>query len=589
MTSILRSRTGRAILLLHVALIAIQVWLLYDIGRSSSPTVDAPHHLAVGVMTLASGDVRFCFDDPPLQNCLNALPVLACFEPALPFESQAWLKADSLQSLAKAFMEANREDYLRMFAIARWGTILLSVVTALLLYWWAYFRLGPLPALLAQILFTFEPNLLAHGCLVTTDMGAVVTILAAAIAFDCFVHCPSWPRFGLAACLFGLAWLAKHAAVVMLPVFLIVVVLSPPACHWLGVSRNALSPVRALRAVLLFFVLSYLVIWAGYGFEIGSIRLASADIETMEQASPEISASTGILERYLPAYTHFEGLLRQREHAASGHITWFLGRLRYSGSWLYYPVLFCVKSTAAFLALWVIGTALIVRNLQRRDYRMSVVWLTPLVYLAVLMCFNRATIGYRHALPVLPFFCLWAAWGVREILIPRIATLPRLVAVLRRNHPLRIRVVFLCVLLVAHVISTLYVHPYEITYFNEPAGGPASALVWATDSNADWGQALLSLSEFVRENGYSKEKPLPLFYFGPPELLEIYDIPMVLPAPSDLMRPGYVAVSLTALSGVGFPAYNPFFEQLRQHEPVHRLGNAIYVYEIGGSAGKRAN
>ena len=141
MKSILRSRTGRAALMLHAGLAAIQVWLLYDIGRSSSPTVDAPHHLAVGVMTLASGDVRFCFDDPPLQNYINALPVVLFHQPVQPFESRAWREADSLQSLGKAFLESNRDNYLQLFAAARWGTIFLSVATALLLFWWAFVRL----------------------------------------------------------------------------------------------------------------------------------------------------------------------------------------------------------------------------------------------------------------------------------------------------------------------------------------------------------------------------------------------------------------------------------------------------------------
>ena len=67
-------RIPRAVLALHAVLLLVQVWLLRDISRAYSPTADEIFHLPVGMMTLASGDVRLCFDDPPLQNYVNAIP-----------------------------------------------------------------------------------------------------------------------------------------------------------------------------------------------------------------------------------------------------------------------------------------------------------------------------------------------------------------------------------------------------------------------------------------------------------------------------------------------------------------------------------
>ena len=175
---------------IHIGLLLIQAALLRDIGNAIGPTVDAPTHLAIGNMTLASGDLRYTYDYPPLQNYVNAIPVLLLHKPVLPYDSAAWRETARLGDIARAFLEANREEYLGILSTARWGTIFLSLLCAVLLFQWARLRLGSVPALAAQAVLTFEPNMLAHGSLITNDLGATSMILLAAMAFDLFLHKP---------------------------------------------------------------------------------------------------------------------------------------------------------------------------------------------------------------------------------------------------------------------------------------------------------------------------------------------------------------------------------------------------------------
>ena len=500
---------------------------------------------------------------------------------------------------------------------------------ACLLFWWGRKRFGDIPALTAQAALTFEPNLLAHGCLVTTDLAAVLTFFVAVIAFDGFIRHPSRRRLLGVGAAVGIAWLAKHAAVTLFPVFWMLSRTAPAVRQWIaprfvGADRGLLAlpgamDFRWMRTELRCFLLLALiaaialgVVWAGYGFEIGDSRdsigksdsrfitkaaldavlffdsfLSSRTI-TLEESLEYRRRISGIVRKSLPAFTHIDGFLRQRHHASQGHYSYFRGRAGNSGWWDYYPTLFFVKQTVPFLVLFAIGASAVFTKRTLSDPGRWAIIIAPLVYMLVLCKLNAANIGYRHALPATPFWLMWIALGVRERILPSMHTLPRLYARLRRpgakvhGISVRLRFVLLLALLAAHAGGVLRIHPYEIAYYNEPAGGPGAALAWAADSNADWGQALPDLERFCHEKNLEEIR---LLYFGMPEAVGLYDIPAVKPTAASIWEPGYVAVSATALTGVGHLIDSGTLVKLRQLEPAFRLGYAIYVYEMPPATG----
>jgi len=59
--------------------------------------------------------------------------------------------------------------------------------------------------------------------------------------------------------------------------------------------------------------------------------------------------------------------------------------------------------------------------------------------------------------------------------------------------------------------ACLSVHPFQLSYANEAAGGPQGVYRLLGDSNVDWGQDLPALAEVVQDE---KLGPIRLSYFG---------------------------------------------------------------------------
>jgi 4-amino-4-deoxy-L-arabinose transferase-like glycosyltransferase len=72
-------------------------------------------------------------------------------------------------------------------------------------------------AFIALGLLVFDPNFLAHGALVTTDVGSALTIFATIYAFYRWRQSPSWPRLLLIGLAAGLALVTKFTGVLVFP------------------------------------------------------------------------------------------------------------------------------------------------------------------------------------------------------------------------------------------------------------------------------------------------------------------------------------------------------------------------------------
>ena len=89
---------------------------------------------------------------------------------------------------------------------------MLTLLTALVTFGFAYEMFGAAYGLIALLLFVFEPNLLAHGSLITTDMGMTFLLITAVYAFYRYVKKPSIVGLVLTGLAAGLALGAKFSA-----------------------------------------------------------------------------------------------------------------------------------------------------------------------------------------------------------------------------------------------------------------------------------------------------------------------------------------------------------------------------------------
>jgi 4-amino-4-deoxy-L-arabinose transferase-like glycosyltransferase len=187
--------------------------------RMKSPTVDEFAHLPAGYYYWKTGDFSLYGKNPPLIRLLGALPLLAMditIDPTRYYaESGDWRP----WVFGTDFMRKNATNYSTIFFFGRIPMVLLGLLLGFYVFQWSKELYGTKGGILSLVLFTFSPNMLAHARLVTTDMG-----------FTCFAFIATyyyWRSFRsdkkkvwIAAGVFvGLALLSKFTALLLLPVF----------------------------------------------------------------------------------------------------------------------------------------------------------------------------------------------------------------------------------------------------------------------------------------------------------------------------------------------------------------------------------
>ncbi|MBL7201440.1 MAG: glycosyltransferase family 39 protein [Anaerolineae bacterium] len=559
----LDSRLAR--LLVIPLMLCLFAQLLFSAGRKS-PTFDEPNHLTRGYAYLETGDLRLSRDEghPPLFNLICALPLALLPDLSLPTHLPSWEVAYR-NAFAIEFTFSGKVPVARLFFLGRLPVILTTLCLAALIMRWARELYGSWGGVVALVFCAFDPNIVAHGRLVTTDMGMTFFLFLAAYVFWRFLQRPSFPLLALSGVAAGLAQSAKFSAILVLPFFGLLGLIE--TFHPKG-SLRLPGRARTGQALLVLggvmgavVVCAGLTIWVIYGLDVGP------------PAGWSIS---------LPAPGYVEGLLRTVSHASEvGHPTFLLGQHSTQGWWYYFPVAFALKTPLpAMLAL--VGAW--VTNVWKRSRRAE--WpllLIPAVYVAISLT-SSLNIGYRHLLPILPF--LWVYVG-------RIGALPVRAQAGTTTRWSTWAVAVLCVLGLWLVVGTVNIYPDYLAYFNLFAGGPDGGWRYLVDSNLDWGQELPAIAAYAEQRSDAR---LHLSWFGStyPHLygldLEYRLLPshFSYPYPQDAARsaynplypaPGLYAIGATNLQRVGLAA-GDVYARFRAEEPVARVGHSVMIFEV---------
>ena len=179
--------------------------------RQQSQTSDEGIHLLAGYGYWLRRDFGVNPEHPPLGKWVASLPLLI-LKPALPIPRTPWVGfMDGSQ-----FLQADDADGL-LFA-SRMAASLFTILLALLIFEAAHQMFGPGPAFLSLTLLIFEPNLLAHGALVTTDMALTCSMFAAVYSFYRYTRQPTPLRLAGAGFATGMTLAAKHSGVLIIPI-----------------------------------------------------------------------------------------------------------------------------------------------------------------------------------------------------------------------------------------------------------------------------------------------------------------------------------------------------------------------------------
>ncbi len=194
--------------------------LLSVIARKSI-TIDETLIIPSGYYYLNSRTFFIEPDHPPLSKILAGLPLefLPLKTPELGDLSRE-PTADQTIIASNRFWTMNREHFESIFFGARVPMVILTLLLGALVFTFARHLFNVRAALLAVVLFSLEPTILAHGRVVK-DIHVAFTYLLFFFALYLYGSSPTLRRalwLGLAC---GLALTAKYSMVILVPVLLL--------------------------------------------------------------------------------------------------------------------------------------------------------------------------------------------------------------------------------------------------------------------------------------------------------------------------------------------------------------------------------
>ncbi|MGB9146593.1 MAG: glycosyltransferase family 39 protein, partial [Acidobacteriaceae bacterium] len=244
-----------------VALLILQVAQFTYVVHRESLTWDEGDHSFSAYMMWKTRDYGLNPEHPPLVKLLAAVPTLGknLWTPPLQgrfFKGEAYL--DGRDWLAR-----NDGGSQHLVFQMRMMTGILAVGLSLVIFFAAREFFGIGAALLALVLASFDPNLLAHSALVTTDMGVTCFLLAAIYAFYRYAKKQGWWRLIVVAVAAGLLISSKHSGILFAPIVLVLILWEVAAASRGARLRTAL---RFAGAFLFIVIGSCIVLWAFFGF-----------------------------------------------------------------------------------------------------------------------------------------------------------------------------------------------------------------------------------------------------------------------------------------------------------------------------------
>jgi hypothetical protein len=544
--------------------------------RQQSLSWDEGDHIFAGYMSWKKADFGINPEHPPLVKALAAIPLLPMHLKVPDPKGHASFKDEAyFDGRDFIFGNGGEAEADRIIFRARMAAATLSLLLGLLVFLAAREMFGDGAALFALALVVFEPNMVAHGAYVTTDMGICCFIFASIYALYRYVKAPSVGRLIVLGLVTGLALASKHSGVLLLPFGLALILTeilwpSPET----GTNKRKVA-LRLTGAFLAASAIAIAVLWAFYGFRYaarpGGMQLSPSLAEYaqgLKGVEPHVYRA--LARWHILPESYLYGLVDVRLISDS-FSTYIFGKVYAHGVWFYFPAAFIIKSTAAFMGLLLLTGLAIATGKLRARREIFFLTIPPVLYLLIATG-TGLDIGARHILPMYPFL---------SVLIGG--------AALALAHRDRRWAYVVGLLLAWHAVSSARAYPNYLAYSNEFWGGPANTYKYLTDSNTDWGQQLKAVKKYLDNRGV---KDCWFAYFVEPSIhFSAYGIPCK-PLPTadsgwtnyQIDTPqtitGTLLISAGTLTGYewGSNVLNPYRE-FQELKPVAFIQDGVFVYD----------
>lgn len=599
-------------------IITVSVVLAVTSAWNDSVIVDEVPHIGAGYSYLVKHDYRLNPEHPPLAKELAALPLLFLNLNQSAFQQKFWTDDVNGQwdfGRFLIFNSGNNADLIKH--LVKLPMLIFFVLSVILIFKWSRKLYGDAGAYIALLIFSFSPTVIAHSRFVTTDMPALFGVLAATYFFLKYLDNPDRKNLIIASLIFGVALLLKFSTFLLVPYFLI-------AAFFWGLRKNFTFLVKMISRTILIFIIGFVVIvWPVYylsSYKYPPQRQRADTVQNLLSFGNKNLANVIIWASDKPiiraAGQYGLGLLMVNQRASGGNTTYFLGEVSNRGWHKYFPIVYFIKEPFSWWGLVILAALFLgwsrsrfVSNRksrildfgkQNRDRtnkpsRQSlkrlwgwtsnhftefamILWLA--IYWATSIRSNL-NIGVRHLLPVFPFAIILVSGQISRIINWARAAGPKALAAVMLT---------VSFFLSWQVLESTSIYPFYLTYFNQIVGGPSGGYRFVVDSNLDWGQDLLRLSRWVKQNNIPKVETdyfgwaNPAYYMGSSFIglsADKYKNKDNFIAQNQ--SGGWMAVSATFLQNSVGPKERPNTNNylwLQIEKPVTVIGNSIFVYKI---------
>ena len=489
----------------HIVVGILLVMLAISIGTAlgDAAIMDEVAHIPAGYTYIKFGDYRLNPEHSPLLKDLAGIP-LQFLDVNFPTIESYWTTEPNGQWNAGwkfIYLPGNNTEAILFWS--RLPIIILSLFLGFMIFKWARELFGTKAGLLALILYAFDANILGNNHYVTTDLGIAAFLFFAFYFFIRYLNDPSWKTIFFAGIFMALAQLAKFSAVLMFPVFGIVLLAyiffrkEKLPFSLLGSGKIKRFWLQKFYLYAASFTIIFLihVLVVGIVYQANIYRMPTEKIHQLidtqlyggaQNAAAPIfhkMANNPVLRPYSQYLT---GLFMVFGRVAGGNTTYFFGQVTNQSFREYFPVVFIIKEPVPSLMLLLIAISvglyfLLRNNLHDFPHR---IWNNTKNYLekhiaevsmlgfialyAYVSITGNLNIGFRHLFPILPFMYILIS---KEIIFMR----TRLHGKARKIYS-----AIIVILLLWLAAETALAYPSYLAYFNQTIGGSKNGLkyVW---------------------------------------------------------------------------------------------------------------
>lgn len=561
--------TGKRVFAVVIALLAMQGALVAALVHRESLTFDEGDHMFAGYMMWKTADYGLNPEHPPLVKLLSTLPVLGMNLWIPPLQGRDFKKEAYLDG--RDWLARNDGAGQRMVFRMRLAAGLMAWGLALTVFLAAREWFGTGSALVALTLLVFDPNVMAHSALVTTDIGVSLFFLASIYAFYRYVSRPTVARLIAAGVVTGLLAATKHSGILLVPMLLPVLLYE---IFRAGRGRCLRQVLRLCGAAAAILLMAVVILWAFYGFRYAA-RPAGLALSTplAAYARPLNHFDAAVVlffaRHHLLPESYLVGLVDVKR-MAQWYPTFIFGKVHAHGVWYYFPAVILIKTTLGLLALCALAVFATATGKIGRTRELVYVLAPPAVYLLIAMA-SGIDIGARHILPVYTMAFIFAGVG--------------LVALMGQSRHWAWAG---AILVAAHIAGSLLTWPNQMAYANLAWGGAKNTHNLLSDANVDWAQQLYDVKAWQDRH---PAEPCWFAYFARPEIdPATYGIHChALPTVDTLWLGGWettppvihgtVLISAGDLSGCEWPSsgVNPY-RDFQAMKPDEVIDDGVFVY-----------